>query len=94
MKFALLFSAAACASVAPPQIDLNLEGMTASYKLKSSIYRKHDLGFTQPTGKAVMSRQDYTERCQAGKANGVSCPSPVAKAYDHKDKAVKVVTRI
>jgi len=90
MKLSLCLAVAA-AAVAPPKISVSLDG---AYKLAKPIVRQHDQKLTQPDGSKVMSRQDYTERCQAGKDTSVTCPSPEAKAYDHKDKAVKVVTRL
>ena len=67
MRSALIFSAAAVASaVAPPRIELDLSAMSNAYKLASSIERSHDLSYTQADGTtAVMSRQDWTEKCIA-----------------------------
>jgi len=107
MKFAMIFLVAV-AAVAPPRISLNLEGMTSAYKLKDSIVRSHDLKYTQNDGSAVVSRQDWTEKCPALRScpkgtceNGgwtytskSNCPFPVAKGYDHQDKEVEVTTRI
>jgi hypothetical protein len=86
---------AAAAAVAPPRIELDLSAMTNAYKLKRNIYRSHDLGYKQPTGRKVLSRQDWTEKCPAGRStNHVNCPFPSAKAYDHQDKIVSVTTRV
>merc|ERR1719399_1940935 len=108
MKFAMIFLVAV-AAVAPPRISLNLEGMTSAYKLKDSIIRSHDLKYTQNDNTAVVSRQDWTEKCPAlrscpkGKTceeggyvytGRENCPFPVAKGYDHQDKQVDVTTRI
>lgn len=82
---------AAAAAVAPPTISLDLD---ESYKLKTPIYRKHDLGYVQPTGQAVKSRQDFTERCQANKDTAKTCALPKAKAYDHFDRKVAVQARL
>jgi hypothetical protein len=91
--FALLLASAA--AIAPPTIELDMSAMTSAYKLKRSIYRAHDQGLTQPNGYKVHSRQDWTERCPAGKATNLkNCPFPSPKAYDHQDKAVPVVTRV
>jgi hypothetical protein len=64
MKLSLAFVALAGA-VAPPRIELNLEGMTSAYKLKDVITREHDLNYVQNDASKVMSRQDWTEKCAA-----------------------------
>jgi len=87
MKFALAVLGFAAAT-APPKISLDLEGMGA-YKLKASVYRKHDIH-----GAAVKSRQDWSEKCPAGSSTAKTCPFPKAAAYDHQDKSVAVTTRI
>jgi len=106
MKCAALMSAMAMAgAVAPPRIELNLEGMTSAYKLETAIEREHDLKYSQNDGSVVKSRQDWTEKCPAtlvpqawknGDASEgtVSCPFPVAAGYDHQDQTVAVTTRI
>jgi len=53
------------AAMAPPRIELNLEGMTSAYKLGNSITRSHDLNYVQNDASSVMSRQDWTEKCPA-----------------------------
>jgi len=88
MKLSLIFCAAA-AAVAPPTIALDLAALHNAYKLEKPVYRKHDLH------KGVKSRQDWTEKCAAGSGTTTkTCPFPVAKAYDHQDKSVKVSTRV
>jgi hypothetical protein len=76
-------------AVAPPKISLALEGMAGAAKLATPIYREHDL-----YGKAVKSRQDWSEKCPAGSSTKDSCPFPKATAYDHQDKVVPVKSRI
>jgi hypothetical protein len=93
MKLTAVF-ASAVAAVAPPKISLDLAGVSNSYKLTTSIVRPHDQGLTQPSGAAVMSRQDWTEKCPAGASTAQTCPFPAANAYDHNDKALPVVTRV
>jgi hypothetical protein len=108
MKLSLAF-VALTGAVAPPRIELNLEGMTSAYKLNQAIYREHDIH-----GTAVTSRQDWTEKCAARRScqnadcnlyNGAfpsqfvntdqsNCPFPEAQGYDHQDKEVEVNTRI
>jgi hypothetical protein len=44
-------------AAAAPRISLDLDESVESYKLAKSITRKHDLGYTQPGGAAVKSRQ-------------------------------------
>jgi len=88
MKCAALSALVALAgATAPPTISLNLEGMANAYKLKESIKREHDLGYTQNDGSKVDSRQDWTEKCAAnlGGVSKTECPFPVANAYDHHD---------
>jgi hypothetical protein len=81
-------------AAAVPRIELDLSGVQ-SQKLGTSIYRAHDLGRAQPDGTAVLSRQDWTEKCEAGTSTTTAtCPFPVAKAFDHQDKAVQVTTRV
>ena len=89
-----------------PVIELNMQGAVGAFKLASSIYRAHDLAYTQPdSNEAVASRQDWTEKCIADEdcATGAAgrsacttrCPFPVANAYDHQDgTGVDVTTRI
>jgi hypothetical protein len=96
----MLFSAAilaTAAAVAPPRIELDLSAMNNAYKLASSVVRSHDLGYQQTNGAAVMSRQDWTEKCPAatdGSTNPTTCPFPSAAAYDHQDSVVDVTTRV
>jgi hypothetical protein len=96
----------AASAVAPPRIELNLEGMANAYKLATPIVRPHD----QHAG--VVSRQDWTEKCTADKfcpsgqdcgvgmpgvwqyTTKTTCPFPDAQGYDHQDKEVEVTTRI
>lgn len=92
MKFSLLFAAVG-AAMAPPKISLDLEGMVASTKLATSIYRPHNEGLKQPSGKVVKSRQDWTEKCAAGRP-AAECPLPKAKAFDANDKSLTVRTRM
>jgi len=110
-RIAALFAAFALSSaVAPPRIELNLAEMTeitgvsagaGGYKLATPISRTHDLGYTQPDGTAVTSKQDWVEQCQAvrdaswsAEQQKANCPFPVAQAFDHSDQAVSVVTRV
>jgi len=72
-------------------------GIMRLRKLAEPITRSHDQGYMQPTGDKVGSRQDYTQRCNAGPTTGFSnCPFPVAKAYDQQDKDIssRIVTRV
>ena len=90
----LLFLCAATAfAAAPPRIELDI---AQAEKLAESIYRPHNDGLKQPNGDAVLSRQDYTERCSAGSSTFQTCPFPVAKAWDHQDKDIshRIVTRV
>jgi hypothetical protein len=94
----MLFTAAilaTAAAVAPPRIELDLSAMSNAYKLASSVVRSHDLGYQQTNGAAVMSRQDWSEKCPAGATtNPTNCPFPSAKAWDHTDQDVDVTTRV
>jgi len=95
-------------AIAPPRISLNLEGMTSAYKLASPIERAHDLTYTQTDASAVMSRQDWTEKCAARRVcptedcstggwvatDHTNCPFPKAQGWDHQDQEVCVTTRI
>ena len=45
---------ALASAMAPPKISLELDGAA---KLPKPVYRKHDLGLTQPNGDSVKSRQ-------------------------------------
>jgi hypothetical protein len=92
MKFSLTFVASA-AAVAAPTISLDLDE-SLSYKLKTPIVRPHDLKLKQPNGRSVLSRQDWTEKCPAGKSNYKNCPFPKANAYDHNDRKIAVKTRV
>jgi hypothetical protein len=89
----LTFAAAAAVAVAPPRIELQLDE-SLSYKLKTPIVRPHDLKYKQPNGRKVLSRQDWTEKCPAGKSNSKTCPFPRANAWDHNDRAIQVQTRV
>lgn len=44
--------------------------------------------------KAVGSRQDWTEQCDAATATAANCPFPEARAYDHNDETVSVSTNV
>jgi hypothetical protein len=44
--------------------------------------------------KAVASRQDWTEQCDAYSATADNCPFPEARAYDHNDETVSVDTNV
>jgi hypothetical protein len=101
MKSAIIASTLAGAfAVAPPKIeldlsDLNLDNHPGGQLLSASLERPHDLGYTQPNGDQVMSRQDWSERCPAGTGtNPTNCPFPVARAFDHQDESVEVTTRV
>ena len=84
----------ATASVtAPPRIELDLKEVRV-YELATKITRDHDLGFTQPGGAVVKSRQDYSARCMAGESTITTCPLPYARAYDHQESDVDVHTRL
>ena len=86
-------STMALAASAAPRIELDLAGVNE--KLATPIFRSHDLALSQPDGTAVVSRQDWSERCPAGKGTTLAqCPFPVAKAFDHHDKVIKVKTRV
>jgi len=85
---------------------------TTSAPVLHQLYRDHDLSYENQkvtltengtgapsvsvTSEAVKSRQDYSERCDAGATQSITtCPFPVAKAYDHATKAaVDVTTRV
>ena len=93
-----------------PEFDLGYHNARShnGYKgTKQVIFRKHDLGLKQPgvlsqdgktfvPGADVKSRQDYSERCDAGKSTTIaSCPFPVASAWDKQDKTqITVKTRV
>merc|ERR1719181_997524 len=64
MKLSLGFLALAGA-VAPPRIELNLEGMANAYRLQDPIYRDHDMQYKSRAGQKIKSRQDWTEKCAA-----------------------------
>jgi len=87
---------ALASAMAPPKISLELDGAA---KLPKPVYRKHDLGLTQPNGDSVKSRQDYAETCPANNADpakaywGKDCKLPKAKAFDANDKSVEVKAR-
>jgi hypothetical protein len=49
-----------------PRISLDLDESVESYKLATPISRKHDLGYKQPNGVAVKSRQVITCMTIAG----------------------------
>ena len=93
----LSFVAAACvatgvaADAEPPVITLNFDAKSdyaKIMKLKNSVIRGHDLGYKN-NGKQVGSRQDWVERCPAGRSNAQSCPFPKASAFDHNDGKVR-----
>ena len=79
-----------------PRIELDLASVASLVtQLPTPIVSTHDLGALQPTGEAVMAKQDWTERCPASlDTNQGNCPRPQARAYDHHDKEVVVSTRI
>ena len=52
-----IFCVLALAAAQLPTISLELDQSVESYKLAKSIYRPHDLGYKQPSGKKVTSRQ-------------------------------------
>jgi hypothetical protein len=81
---------------AVPRIELDLSDLSKISKVAYPIMRPHDLALTQPNGDVVMSRQDWTERCEAGPATTLAkCPFPVAKAFDEFDgHKVDVTTRV
>jgi len=85
---------ALCAASAPPRISLTLDESAILTKLAPGIAREHDLSKVNPNGKKVGSQQDWTQRCPAGSSNKKNCPFPKARAVDHQDANVKVVTRI
>jgi hypothetical protein len=85
----------ALAASSAPRIELDLAGVETIERLSTPIFRSHDLAASQPDGTAVVSRQDWSERCPAGKGTTLAqCPFPVAKAFDHHDKVIKVKTRV
>jgi hypothetical protein len=79
-----------------PRIELDLASVASLVtQLPTPIVSTHDLGALQPTGEAVMAKQDWTERCPASlDTSAANCPRPQARAYDHHDKEVVVSTRI
>jgi hypothetical protein len=89
-----MLAAVTMAAMAVPRIELDLSGIAEAQKV-STIHRSHDLGRVQPNGEAVVSRQDWTERCPAAASTTeANCPFPIAKAFDHQDKKVKVTERV
>jgi len=89
MKYSLALLTVGATAVAPPKIALDLAALHNAYKLAKPVYRAHDVH------KGVKSRQDWTEKCAAGRQTTTkTCPFPVAQAYDHQDKSVNVVTRV
>jgi len=97
MKAVLFLCAAGALAVAPPRIELNLP-QTPSYslqKLKLSKVGSHSLGYKQPNGASVGSRQDWTQRCPAGSmTTAVNCPVPEALAFDHNDRSIQVTQTV
>merc|ERR1719183_811123 len=95
MKSVCLLAALVCITAATPapRISLDLSAVRV-FKLSAPIVKPHDLGFKQPTGQSVMSRQDYSARCAAGASTYKTCPFPYARAYDHQDQSVAVHTRV
>jgi hypothetical protein len=96
---AKLISALALAAGASaiPRIELNLNAISEAqlHKLKTSVTGSHDLGYKQPNGEAVGSRQDWTERCPAGTTTtALNCPIPEAMAFDHHDGSLPVMSRV
>lgn len=89
-------------SVANPNAGFAVAGSARLRKLDRSISRTHDgeSDFTasaQPNGEAVTSRQDYTQRCNAGQTvSYADCPFPIPKAYDSHDKDIssRIQTRV
>jgi hypothetical protein len=75
-------------AVAPPTISLQLDESAVHTRLIKHAYPiAGNTALVQPDGKAVFSRQDYTQKCAAN-LDGVhvTCKLPTAKAYDHMDK--------
>jgi hypothetical protein len=89
MKVACFIACLALAA-AVPQIRLTINHEAGkAYRLKNPIVRDHDLV------KGVKSRQDWTQKCAAGKkTNAKNCPFPVAAAHDHHEESVPVRTRV
>jgi hypothetical protein len=85
------------AAFSAPRIELDLASISRAQlrKIRMSAAGTHDLGYKQPNGEAVGSRQDWTERCPAGpETHAMNCPIPMARAFDHNDKSLPVVARI
>lgn len=98
MKLSLFVAgvASVAADAEPPVISLNFDAksdFTKIMKLKNSVVRSHDLGYKN-NGVQVGSRQDWVERCPAGRSTKASCPFPKASAFDHNDGKVFVTKRI
>jgi hypothetical protein len=97
MKVVCFIACLALVAAEIPRISLDLDESVESYKLATPISRKHDLGYKQPNGVAVKSRQDWTQKCRANlnqKAGEKNCPFPQANAFDHQDSTVPVQTRV
>jgi len=90
-------SVAGASAMAAPRIELDLSMISQAQliKLKTSISGAHNLGYKQPNGEAVGSRQDWTERCPAGTTTtAMNCPIPEAMAFDHHDGSLPVTSSI
>jgi len=105
---ASLAAVGVAAAVAPPTIELNLNGVSVT-KHASSIYNQEKFRTTHYSallGTAttasinepdIRSRQDYSESCPAHPQSSeapTDCHLPVAFAYDHVNKEVTVQKRL
>jgi len=89
MMFKLLLCVALAAAAAPPRISLDLASVDKVTKMGMAKLIKH----TEPSKQT--HSQDFSEICPAGSStDNTNCPFPAAKAYDHLDKEVEVVTKV
>jgi hypothetical protein len=74
MKVFAAFALCAVAAAAPaPHISLDLSASSSFYKLVNPIYRAHDLQYTTPEKKSVLSRQSAAMKCDANVAANTQC---------------------
>jgi len=87
--FKLLLCVALAAAAAPPRISLDLAAVDRVSKMGLAKVITHKKPSEQKHS------QDFSEICPAGATtDNTNCPFPAAKAYDHLDKEVDVVTRV
>jgi hypothetical protein len=94
----LALAPALAAAHSAPVISLDLSAMGEQVvlsQLPTSVYQASAAPYTDPSGKTVISRQDWTQRCPAGpNTNSDNCPEPIASAYDNNNDPVQVYKSI